>query len=186
MLYPRYLIHTPFYFDSPEKLQKAWADMEAVQKAGKAKSIGVSNFLQSHLETLLAKATVTPVINQIEFHPYLQRKDLVPWCQSKQIAVSAYAPLPPVLKGAPGPADALLQQLARKHAVNESEVLLRWCIEQDVIPITTSSKEQRMSDYLRVAAIKLTPKDVEELKSVGAEKHYRGFWAKYFDENDRS
>ena len=159
--------------------------MEEVKKAGKAKSIGVSNYLQSHLETILKVATIVPSINQIEYHPYLQHANLVPWCHSKGIAVSAYGANTPVrVKHAP--VDELLAGLAKKYAVNEAEICMRWCIDQDIIAITTSSKEQRMSDYLRVATFKLTPKEVQDLKDFGSEKHHRGFWTRQFDENDRS
>ena len=160
--------------------------MEGLKAAGKAKSIGVSNFLQKHLEPILETAKVVPSINQIEFHPYLQHGDLVPWCQSKGIAVSAYGPITAATKAKPGPADDLLAALAKKYAVNEGEVCLRWCIDQDVAPITTSGKEQRMSDYLRAATFKLTPKEVQDLKEAGLKEHFRGFWLHKYDENDRS
>ena len=160
--------------------------MEDVKRKGKAKSIGVSNFLQSHLETIMKVATITPSINQTEFHPYLQRGDLVPWCKSKGIATSAYAPITPVTKAKPGPCDEILTALAKKYAVNEAEICMRWCIDQEIIPVTTTSKEQRMSDYLRAVTFKLTPKEVQELKDKGMEKHYRGFWTRYFDSNDKS
>ena len=160
--------------------------MEDVKRKGKAKSIGVSNFLQSHLETIMKVATIVPSINQTEFHPYLQRGDLVPWCKSKGIATSAYAPITPVTKAKPGPCDEILASLAKKYAVNEAEICMRWCIDQEIIPVTTTSKEQRMSDYLRAVTFKLTPKEVQEIKDKGMEKHYRGFWTRYFDSNDRS
>ena len=60
--------------------------MEKLQKAGKAKSIGVSNYLIEHLETTMKTAKVVPAENQVEFHPYLQRQNLVPWSDSKGIA----------------------------------------------------------------------------------------------------
>ena len=160
--------------------------MESVKAAGKAKSIGLSNFLQKHLEPILETAKVVPSINQIEFHPYLQHGDLVPWCQSKGIAVSAYGPITAATKAKPGPADDLLAALAKKYAVNEGEVCLRWCIDQNVAPITTSGKEQRMSDYLRASTFKLTPKEVQDLKEEGQKRHFRGFWLHKYDENDRS
>lgn len=182
----RYLIHKPFFGNADEDLQKAWKDMEELQKAGKAKSIGVSNYLQKHLEATLKTAKVVPSINQIEFHHYLQHGDLVPWCQSKGIAVSGYGPITAVTRARPGPVDDLLAALAKKYAVNEAEICLRWCIDQNIAPITTTAKEQRMSDYLRTATFKLTPKEVQELKEEGAKKHYRGFWKGKYDENDRS
>jgi len=102
------------------------------------------------------------------------------------IATEAYGPLTPITKGAPGPLDNALSALARKYAVSESEVLLRWCIDQDVVAITTSSKEQRLSDYLRCTKFKLTPGEVRELTETGNQKHFRGFWGQKFDKDDRS
>ena len=57
--------------------------------------------------------------------------------------------------------DDILAQLAKKYAVNPGEICLRWCIDQDVVAITTSSKEQRLSDYLRAMTFKLTPAEVK-------------------------
>jgi diketogulonate reductase-like aldo/keto reductase len=71
----RYLIHTPIFAKSDEDFQRAWKTMEEVKKAGKAKSIGVSNYTRSNLEATLKRATYPPVINQIEYHAYLQRSN---------------------------------------------------------------------------------------------------------------
>lgn len=68
-------------------------------------------------------------------------------------------------KGAGGPADGILQALAKKYAVNPGEVSLRWCVDQDVVAITTSGKEQRLSDYLRAMTFKLTPKEIKEVRT---------------------
>ena len=160
--------------------------MEEVKKAGKTKSIGVSNYLPKHLDATLKTAKILPSINQIEFHPYLSRKDLIDYHKEKGIATAAYAPLAAVTKGKPGPADEILAALARKYYVSEGEICLQWCMEQDIVAITTSSKEQRLSDYLRALAFKLTPREVEELREKGSEKHLRVFWSKKFDPNDRS
>ena len=181
-----YLIHSPFGFKDKRTMQAAWKGMEAVQRSGKAKSIGVSNFLQSHLETILETCEIKPALNQTEFHMYLQRENLVPWSKEQGIVTSAYGPQTPITKAKPGPVDELLAQLAQKYGVDEGEICLRWCIDQDVPAITTSSKETRLTDYLRVTAFKLTPKEVEDLKQAGHKKHYRGFWKGKFDEDDRS
>ena len=181
-----YLIHSPFSAKTDEDLQKAWAAMEDVKASGKAKSIGVSNYLEKHLRATLATAKVRPSINQIEYHPYLQHEALIPYHQSQNIAVSAYAPLTAVTKAKPGPCDDLLAFLAKKYYVSDGEIALRWCIDQNVVPITTSGKEERLSDYLRCLAFSLTPKEVQDLKNKGLEKHFRGFWQAKFDDNDRS
>ena len=71
-------------------------------------------------------------------------------------------------KAAGGPADDVLAGLAKKYAVNPGEICLRWCIDQDIVPITTSSKEQRLSDYLRAMTFKLTPAEVKMVSSLSS------------------
>jgi diketogulonate reductase-like aldo/keto reductase len=100
--------------------------------------------------------------------------------------VAAYGPLTPVTRAKGGPLDPLLEKLARKYAVGPGEILLRWCIDQGVVPITTSAKEQRMSDYLRVMTFKLTPVEVDEISKAGNEHHYRAFWTNRFEADDRT
>ncbi|PQE29864.1 aldo keto reductase protein [Rutstroemia sp. NJR-2017a WRK4] len=181
-----YLIHAPFFASSPADLQAKWADLEAIHASGKAKSIGVSNYLQKDIEAILATAKIIPAINQIEYHPYLQHGDLVPFLHSHKIAVAAYAPLTAVTKAKPGPLDGIYDELARKYGVTPGEVALRWVIDQGMVALTTSGNEDRLRGYQKVAAFKLTPKEVEDIKEIGLQKHYRGFWQKRFDENDRS
>lgn len=92
----------------------------------------------------------------------------------------------PVTAAKGGPVDEYLSDLAKKYAVSEGDVLLRWCIDQDVAVITTSTKEQRLSDYLRVTRFKLTPEEVRRLGELGDQKHYRRFWTDKYDPEDRS
>ena len=161
--------------------------MEEVKKSGKAKSIGLSNYFVPHLEATLKVATITPSINQIEYHPYLQHtNDLIGYHKKHGIAVSAYGPLTPVTRAKGGPLDGYLAALAKKYYVHESEILLRYCIDQDIVAITTSGKEQRLSDYLRAMTFKLTPKEVEDITNIGNEKHHRAFWTDKFDASDRT
>lgn len=160
--------------------------MEAVKKSGKAKSIGVSNYLIPHLKATLEVATIPPSINQIEYHPYLQHTGLIPFQIEAGIATSAYGPLTAATKAKPGPCDSVLESLAKKYYVSEGEISLRWCIDQEIVAITTSGKEERLHDYLRAMTFKLTPKEVNDISVAGGEKHYRGFWKKKFNDNDRS
>lgn len=182
-----YLIHAPYFANSDADLQRAWAEMEGVKKSGKARSIGVSNYLQSHLEATLKTATIPPSINQIEYHPYLQHGDLIPFQQANQnIATAAYGPLIPITKAKPGPCDVILENLAKKYYVSEGEIALRWAIDQGISAVTTSGKESRLSDYLRALTFKLTPREVKDISEAGAEKHFRGFWQGKFAADDRS
>ena len=180
----RYLIHEPFSAASDDDLRAAWQAMEAVKEAGLARSIGVSNFLPRHFDAILPGATHKPVVNQVEFHPYLQHHRLIDYHKAHNIATAAYGPLVPITKAAPGPLDEYLGALAKKYAVNAAEILLRWCIEQDVVVVTTSAKEQRLSDYLRCFTFKLTPREVEEIKSLGEGKQFRAFGRRWYREDD--
>ncbi|RMX72575.1 hypothetical protein D0869_14474 [Hortaea werneckii] len=190
-----YLIHAPFFSDSKEEHQKKWKAMEDMKAQGLAKTIGVSNYLPQHLDWIMETCQTPPAVNQIEFHPYLQHVELLKYHKEKRhdrvealprnrslltssqgIATEAYGPLTSITKAANGPVDDILNVLSKKYAVTPGEVCLRWCIDQDVVPITTSSKEQRLSDYLRAMTFKLTPKEISQINDAGSKHHYRGFW----------
>lgn len=182
----RYLIHAPFFAKSDSDLQQAWAEMEKVQRSGKAKAIGVSNYLQPHLDATLQTATIKPAINQIEFHPYLQHGDLVQYHKAKGIKIASYGPLTPLTRAKGGPVDETVSALAQKYAVSDGEILLRWAIDAGDVAITTSGKESRLTSYLRCLKFKLTPKEVDDIRQLGKQKHYRAFWQDKFADDDRS
>lgn len=160
--------------------------MEAVQKLGLAKSIGVSNYLPKHLEATLKTAKVVPAVNQIEFHPYLQHPGLLDFHKKHGIATTAYSPLTAATRASPGPCDDFFLALSKKYAVSNAEISLRYCVDQDIVPITTSSKEERLSDYLRAFTFKLTPAEIKEINELGQQKHFRGYWTAKFAADDRS
>ena len=93
--------------------------------------------------------------------PYLEKTSRTN--QTQGIATAAYAPLTAVTKGAGGPVDDILAKCSKKYGVSPAEISLRWCIDQDIVPITTSSKEQRLSDYLLTFKFKLTPREIQEV-----------------------
>jgi diketogulonate reductase-like aldo/keto reductase len=171
-----YLIHAPFFAETPEDLQKVWASLETIKESGKAKSIGVSNFIQEHIETILATAKIPPAINQIEYHPYLQHGTLLEFHRKEGIATSAYAPLTAIIRARPGPVDALYTELSEKYGVTEGDIALRWCIDQNIVAITTSSSEQRLRSYMtKMLSFKLTSEEIESIAKIGRQKHFRGF-----------
>lgn len=181
-----YLIHGPFFADNDEELQQKWADLEAIKASGRAKSIGVSNFLQEHLEAILKTAKVVPAINQIEYHPYLQHGDLVAFHKKHNIAVAAYAPLLPLTTAKGGPAEPVYTKLAEKYGVTDSDVGLRWVLDQGHVVLTTSSKESRLAGYLeRLPKFKLTDEEVAEISAEGDKYHFRSFWKHKFAADDR-
>lgn len=182
----QYLIHAPYFAKSPEDLQKKWADMEAIQASGKAKSIGVSNFLQADLETVLKTAKVVPAINQIEYHPYLQHGGLLDFHKKHGITASAFGPLTAVVKAKPGPLDSVYDRLAAKYKVTPGEIALRWAIDQGVVALTTSASDERLKQYQKIEGFELTKEEIKEIADKGSEKHFRGFWNHVFAPDDRS
>jgi diketogulonate reductase-like aldo/keto reductase len=181
-----YLIHQPFWAKSPAEQQAKWAEMEAIKESGRAKSIGVSNYLQEHLEPILQTAKHPPVINQIEYHPYLQHGGLLDFHKQHRIAVAAYSPLTAATKAKPGPCDAVYDKLAKKYGVTEADIALRWCLDQGIVTLTTSGNEQRLQGYMRkIPSFKLTPKEVEDIAEAGRQKHFRGFYTTNYGPDDR-
>lgn len=151
--------------------------MESIKKSGRAKSIGISNYEAKHISATLKTSTVPPAINQIEYHPYLQHPDLPAFHKKHGIVLEAYGPLTAITKAKPGPVDDIYDRLAKKYNVTEGEIGLRWCIDQGIVAVTTTTKESRMKEYLGITNFKLSPEEIEEIAEAGRKKHFRGFWA---------
>jgi diketogulonate reductase-like aldo/keto reductase len=146
----------------PDDLQNAWLEVEKIKKSGRAKSIGVANHQRAHLETILEVATIVPALNQLEFHPYLQRAhNYLPWMREQDIEVASFNDLTPITKARPGPLDEPLARIAKKHGVSENTVLIKWQIDQNVVPITTTKSISRLSEYLAALNLTLTPEEAE-------------------------
>jgi diketogulonate reductase-like aldo/keto reductase len=172
---------------SNEGIQAAWKGLETVKAQGKARSIGISNFQRHHIETLLETCTINPVLNQLEFHPYLQRaNDFVPWMREHGIEASSFKTLAPITVGKGGPLDELLPSLATKYGVAESVILLSWCIGQNIAPITTTSGQSRLFEYSAATQIVLEAADVEKISQAGFKHHFRWWGKDFFEPDDRS
>jgi diketogulonate reductase-like aldo/keto reductase len=178
------LIHQPYFAKSPSDISKAWAELEKIQASGRAKSIGVSNFLPKDLAPILESGKVVPSINQIEFHPYLQHPALVELHKKHGIATAAYGPLSAVTKAKPGPVDPVIEKLTKKYGKSVNEVSLRWVLDQGIVAVTTSGKEERLKEYLGTVGWELAPEDVKTLSEEGSKKGYRGFWQVKFKDDD--
>jgi diketogulonate reductase-like aldo/keto reductase len=142
---------------------------------------------RNHIETILETASEVPVINQIEFHPYLQRThDFLPWMRERGIEVSSFKGLAPITVGKGGPLDEPLARIAEAHGVSPAVVLLRWALNQNVVVITTTSKPERMDEYAQAIALTLSPDEQEEITRVGLSHHFRWWGRSFFDPDDRS
>jgi len=176
-----YLIHSPLLVQSTG-LGKAWSVMEELQKEGKAKSIGVSNYRIEDLKETLKTAKVTPSANQIEFHPYVYDKagPLAAYCKEQGIKLECYGPLTPIVRAAGGPVDSVLSKIAKTlgEGVTPGQVLLKWAqqVSEGVI-VTTSSKPERLVEQLKAftEVSELSKEQVEEIIAASKGKHFRAF-----------
>ncbi|GES63679.1 aldo/keto reductase [Aspergillus terreus] len=182
-----YLLHTPYVIPNLADSQSAWKGLEAVKATGKARSIGVSNFQRNHLEAILETCSVVPAINQLEYHPYLQRSlDFIPWMRERGIEVSSFKTLAPVMVGKGGPLDEPLASIAAKHNTTTSAVVLNWATSQNIVPITTTTKKERMEEYIAAISLQLGRAELEEITQIGLKHHFRWWGKDFFGPDDRS
>jgi alcohol dehydrogenase (NADP+) len=161
-----------------------WRAMEELVRSGLVRHIGVSNFRIEDIEELLSVCSIPPFINQIEFNPYLQQPDLQAYCKGKGILVAAYAPLGPINLWPGGPLDPIIEQLSEKYSVPSSSILLRYASQKGFIVITTSTKKERLTEYLSCfigdAIIELTPDELKLIDDVGSTLTKRMYWTNNF------
>uniref|UniRef100_A0AAY4DKE5 alcohol dehydrogenase (NADP(+)) n=1 Tax=Denticeps clupeoides TaxID=299321 RepID=A0AAY4DKE5_9TELE len=147
-----------------------WRGMEALQLSGKVRSIGVSNFNVQQLQRLLSVAKVPPAVNQVEMHPYLAQSDLVEFCRSRDIALTAYSPFGspgrPHHRGDADPEkmlqDPVVADVAKKHRRSSAQVLLRYHVQQGIAVIPKSIK----SHPFQVFDFSLDEEDMKALRRL--------------------
>lgn len=161
-----YLIHWPNNNDEQINIE-TWQALEKLYKDGKVKAIGVSNFLKHHLEKLLKNCEIMPAVNQIEFHPGLMRKETIDFCKEKNIVVEAWAPL--------GKGKMLnnetLKEMAQKYNKSTAQLCLKWCLQNEVIPLPKSENESRMKQNLELFDFKITEEDMDTINNM---KYFAG------------
>jgi diketogulonate reductase-like aldo/keto reductase len=140
----------------------AWPGMERARELGYARSIGVSNFSVDDLRRLLARATVPPVVDQVQFSPYEYRKALLDSCRQNGIVLEAYSPLG---RGRHLTGETVAR-IARRHGRTPAQVLLRWCIERGIPVIPKSSQRKRITENAEVFDFGLSDEDIAELDAL--------------------
>ena len=161
-----YLIHWPAIakqYDNWEQLNaETWRAMEDLYKAGKIKAIGVSNFLPHHLESLLERCNITPMVNQIEFHPGYMQKETVDYCQQHQILVEAWSPL----GNGKLLSNPLLQEIAQKYDKSVAQLCIRWVLQHDLLPLPKSITPERIQQNADVFNFDISAEDMNKIDSM--------------------
>lgn len=156
-----FLIHWPK--NNNDKLNiETWKALEKFYKEGKAKNIGVSNFLKKHLEVLLNNSEILPVVNQIEFHPGLIRKETIDFCKKNKIVIEAWAPLG---KGKMLSNETLIK-IAQKYHKSVAQLCLKWCLQNEVIPLPKSGNKERMKQNLDLFDFEIAKEDMDTINNM--------------------
>ncbi|MBC1726654.1 aldo/keto reductase [Listeria seeligeri] len=153
------LIHQPF-----NDVYGAWLAMEELQKDGKIRAIGVSNFAVDKAVDLAEFNEVIPQVNQIEINPFQQQTKNIEAMKSEGIMPEAWAPF------AEGKKDIfnnpILIEIAKKYNKSVAQVILRWLVEQDIITLAKTVKPERMKENLAIFDFELTKADKNDIATL--------------------
>ncbi|PKA98344.1 diketogulonate reductase-like aldo/keto reductase [Flavobacteriaceae bacterium MAR_2009_75] len=153
-----YLVHWPVV----EKYKDTWKALEELYKQKRIRAIGVSNFLQHHLEDLLQSVEIVPMVNQMEFHPYLVQQDLLNFCADKGIQYEAWSPF---LQGKLFELD-ITKDLEEKYSKSAAQIILRWNLQKGVVTIPKSVHKNRIASNSEIFDFELDDDEVAYLDSL--------------------
>ncbi len=153
-----YLIHWPV----ADKYKETWRALEKLYRDKKIRAIGVSNFMQHHLEDLLSQAEIVPMVNQMEFHPYLVQQGLIDFCNDHKIQYEAWSPM---MQGKIFEIDEF-KELANKYGKSIAQIVLRWDLQKGVVTIPKSIKKERIAANADLFDFELSAEDVALLDAM--------------------
>jgi len=173
-----YLIHAPFCKDVRLEQWRALCDLK---KAGKTKTIGVSNYSQSHIQEIINEGLEVPEFNQIELHPWCQKHDLVSFLKKKNIKIVAYSSLVPLegwrekpnqdsaksqdMKEIGSDSSSPFKRMSAKYGVSEAQVLLKWGLQMGFVILPKSSDESRIKENFNLS-FEIDDTDMKEIGTM--------------------
>lgn len=172
------LIHSPQPWtdfrggDYAEGNREAWRALEDAYKAGKLRTIGVSNFKTEDLENILSSCTVAPMVNQLLVHIGNTPFALIDYCNKKNILVEAYSPVAhgEILK------HAEVAAIAEKYQVSIPQLCIRYDLQLGTLPLPKTANPEHMSNNSAVDFV-ISKEDMEQLKAVKPLENYGEFSA---------
>jgi len=164
----------------PNDIHKTWAAMESLVDANKAHCIGLSNFNCQHIRQVLSVARIRPSSLQIECHPHLSQSKLIRFAREAGMRVSVFSPLggTSYISLNMSTQDDLLfehstiKYLSNKHSKTPAQIMLRWAIQRNTIPISKSSSEGRMKENQGLFDFCLHHQDMESIDSLNKNRRY--------------
>ena len=157
--FDKYLIHWPNPDDG--KYVEAWKALIQAQKLGMVRTIGVSNFLEHHLEKIINETGVTPATNQIEVQPYFHNKENVKANEKFGIVTEAWSPLGRDINDAKQHPDIV--EIGEKYNKSAQQVIVRWLHQRDIVPIVRSGNPVHQKDNLDIFDFELTDDEMDKI-----------------------
>jgi diketogulonate reductase-like aldo/keto reductase len=161
-----YLIHWPnpikFRNNWEETNAETWRAFEEFYKAGRIRSIGISNFHPRHIDALLKTASIVPAVNQIRLCPGDTQDEVVDYCREKNILLEAYSPL-----GTGSIFEvAEIQTLAKKYQKTIAQICIRWSLQRGYLPLPKSITPARIKENAEVFDFELSVEDVKAIADL--------------------
>lgn len=145
-----------------------WRALEDLYEQGRVRAIGVCNFLLPRMKELLPSARIVPMVNQIEFHPYLQQPDLQAHCRAHEIQLEAWSPL---MRGRVREIPALVA-LGNKYGKSPVQVTLRWLFQKSVVAIPKSSNRERIQENADIFDFEIASEDMVVIDSLDCNRMF--------------
>lgn len=149
----------------------AWKQLETLYFQKRVRYIGMANVEIGHLMEVEKRCNLLPHVIQIERHPLNTQSELISFCREKEIQVQAYSPLArmnPVLIE-----HKAIKAISKKHQKSATQIILRWHIQTDVIPVVRSVRKHRIIENLDIWDFRLSDEEVSEITDINSNEYYR-------------
>jgi diketogulonate reductase-like aldo/keto reductase len=153
-----YLIHWPV----KGKYVETWDALQYLYEKKLVRAIGVSNFLEHQLNDILEHKGIVPMVNQVEFHPYVVQPSLLEYCKKHNIQFEAWTPL---MKGKVNEIPVLIE-IAKKYGKTPVQVVLRWDLQKDVVTIPKSVHKDRIISNAQLFDFTLSAEDIQRIDAL--------------------
>ncbi len=153
-----YLIHWPV----KGKYVETWDALQYLYEKKLVRAIGVSNFLEHQLNDILEHNGIVPMVNQVEFHPYVVQPSLLEYCKKHNIQFEAWTPL---MKGKVNEIPVLIE-IAKKYGKTPVQVVLRWDLQKDVVTIPKSVHKDRIISNAQLFDFTLSAEDIQRIDAL--------------------
>lgn len=157
--FDKYLIHWPNPDDG--KYVEAWKGLIHAQELGLVRTIGVSNFLEHHLEKIIDETGVVPATNQIEIHPYFHNEETVEANKKFGIQTEAWSPFGREINDVIENPEIL--EIGKKYNKSAPQVILRWLYQRDILPVPRSTNRLHQKENLNIFDFELTEDEMEKI-----------------------